>query len=80
MATRSFLGTFTAPADGQPTGVLVQLTCYTAEATGELAARHEIAEYTWLTYADRDRVSPADQLVFDPSMPWVSCRFDAVRL
>jgi hypothetical protein len=25
----------------------------------------EVGELAWLTYADRDRVSPVDQLIFD---------------
>lgn len=63
--TMALFGTFTAPAHGRSAGILVQMTCYTAEATGDLAASHEIAEYAWLSYADRGRVSATDQLVFD---------------
>ena len=29
------------------------------------AASSEIAELAWLSYADRDRVSPVDQIIFD---------------
>jgi hypothetical protein len=32
---------------------------------GTLTPSSEIDELAWLTYADRDRVSPVDQLIFD---------------
>jgi 8-oxo-dGTP diphosphatase len=41
------------------------MTCYTAEYQGTLAPRSEIAELCWLSYADRGRVSPVDQVIFD---------------
>jgi hypothetical protein len=41
------------------------MTCYTAEYQGELQPDSEIEEIVWLTYADRDRVSPVDQIIFD---------------
>jgi hypothetical protein len=41
------------------------MTCYAADYRGTLAVANEIAELGWLSYADRDRVSPVDQLVFD---------------
>lgn len=41
------------------------MTCYAAEYRGTLRAASEIAEVGWLGYADRDRVSPVDQLIFD---------------
>jgi 8-oxo-dGTP diphosphatase len=37
----------------------------TADYSGTLAASSEIAELAWLSYADRDRVSPVDQIIFD---------------
>lgn len=58
-------GTFEAPAHGHPAGVLVRMTCYTADYRGTPLPRNEIAELTWLTYADRPRVSAVDQLIFD---------------
>lgn len=58
-------GTFQAHAHGHPEGVDVRMTCYTADYQGTLAPSSEIEELIWLTYADRDRVSPVDQLIFD---------------
>jgi hypothetical protein len=58
-------GTFQAQAHGHAVGVPVRMTCYTADYQGTLTASSEIDELAWLTYADRDRVSPVDQLIFD---------------
>lgn len=58
-------GTFEAQAHGHETGVVVRMTCYTASYEGTLTPSNEVAELAWLTYADRDRVSPVDQLIFD---------------
>ncbi|GAA1654016.1 NUDIX hydrolase [Actinoplanes couchii] len=62
-------GVFTAQAHGHAAGRQVRMTCYTAAYTGELRASSEIEEIAWLTYADRDRVSPVDQLIFDRLWP-----------
>jgi 8-oxo-dGTP pyrophosphatase MutT (NUDIX family) len=43
----------------------VQMSCYTAEYAGTLAPSSEIGELAWFCYADRDRVPPVDQLLFD---------------
>ncbi|MDQ7906346.1 NUDIX domain-containing protein [Phytohabitans sp. ZYX-F-186] len=59
------LGTFEAQAHGHAAGTLVRMTCYTAGYAGDLRASSEIAEVLWLTYRDRDRVSPVDQVIFD---------------
>ncbi|GAA1026367.1 MULTISPECIES: NUDIX hydrolase [Amycolatopsis] len=58
-------GTFQAQAHGHAAGVAVRMTCYTADYRGTLAPSSEIAEIVWLTYADRGRVSPVDQVIFD---------------
>ncbi|MBB2947067.1 8-oxo-dGTP pyrophosphatase MutT (NUDIX family) [Actinoplanes lutulentus] len=58
-------GTFHAQAHGHPDGVEVRMTCYTAGFSGELRPDSEIEEIVWLTYADRHRVSPVDQIIFD---------------
>jgi 8-oxo-dGTP diphosphatase len=63
--TARHLGTFEAQAHGHATGVTVRMTCYTASFEGSLAPDNEIEEMVWLTYADRDRVSPVDQLILD---------------
>ncbi|TDV45451.1 NUDIX hydrolase [Actinophytocola oryzae] len=58
-------GTFTAQAHGHAEGVAVQLTCYSADHEGTPVPSSEIEEIRWLTYEDRPRVSPVDQLIFD---------------
>ena len=64
-ATARHEGTFTAQAHGHATGVEVRMTCYSAGYEGVPTASSEIDEVRWLTYADRDKVSPVDQLIFD---------------
>ena len=61
----SHVGTFEAQAHGHAAGITVRMTCYAADYSGTLAASSEIAEFGWLGYADRDRVSPVDQIIFD---------------
>ncbi|QKW38809.1 NUDIX domain-containing protein [Actinomadura sp. NAK00032] len=63
--TATHVGTFRAQAHGHAAGVTVQMTCYTADHRGEPTPSSEIAELVWLTYADRDQVSPVDQVIFD---------------
>jgi hypothetical protein len=41
------------------------MTCYAADYQGTLRPASEIEEIVWLTYADRPRVSPVDQVIFD---------------
>lgn len=59
------LGVFQAQADSHPDGVQVKMTCYTGAYAGTITAANEIEEVVWLTYLDRDLVSPVDQLIFD---------------
>ncbi|WP_211290620.1 NUDIX hydrolase [Actinoalloteichus hoggarensis] len=63
--TARHLGTFEAQAHGRPAGDLVRLTCYTAEVVGTPTASAEIEEIAMLSYADRERVSAVDKIVFD---------------
>lgn len=56
-------GVFEAQAHGKAEGVIVKMTCYTAEYTGELKADSEIAEIVWLTTEDIESVSPVDKLI-----------------
>jgi hypothetical protein len=58
-------GTFEAQAHGHAPGVTVRMTCYTASDEGTLKPDHEIEEMVRLSYADRPRVSPVDQLILD---------------
>lgn len=59
------LGTWEAQAHGNPEGVKIVMPCYEANFTGELRASAEIEEFFWLTYADRARSAPVDQVIFD---------------
>ena len=62
--TVKYYGTYEAQAHGLAEGILVKMTCYFAEFTGELKADSEIAEIVWLTSEDMDKISPVDQLIF----------------
>lgn len=64
-ALLQFHGEFQAQAHGQPEGVLVRLRCYITSERGEVKAAAEIGEASWLSYADRHKVSLAAQLLFD---------------
>ncbi|MFC4068434.1 NUDIX hydrolase [Actinoplanes subglobosus] len=59
------VGVFEDQAHGHPAGTIVRMSCYGADYRGELRADNEIEEVVWLTYADRERVSAVDRLVFD---------------
>ncbi|WP_329110995.1 NUDIX domain-containing protein [Micromonospora sp. NBC_01699] len=59
------VGTFEARAHGHADGTTVRMTCYAADYRGVPTVSNEIAELAWLGYADRHRVSPVDQIIFD---------------
>lgn len=63
-STAELYGIFEAQAHGKAEGVIVKMTCYTAEYSGELKADSEIAEIVWLTTADMEDISPVDKLIF----------------
>jgi 8-oxo-dGTP diphosphatase len=58
-------GTFEAQAHGHAAGTVVRMTCFTAEHTGTPEASSEIEEIAWLGYADREKVSAVDKIIFD---------------
>ncbi|MCF0254555.1 MAG: NUDIX domain-containing protein, partial [Duodenibacillus sp.] len=62
--TARLYGVFEAQAHGHAEGVIVRMTCYTADFRGELKPDSEIAEMVWLTTADAGSVSPVDKLIF----------------
>lgn len=64
-ATAVQVGAFEAQAHGKAAGVTVRITCYTADHLGTPTPSGEIEEVAWLGYADRRRVSPANQAIFD---------------
>ncbi len=63
--TLNYIGTFEAQAHGHADGVMVKMTCYSGKYTGELKANSEIEEIKWLSYADTDKISEVDKLIFE---------------
>jgi 8-oxo-dGTP pyrophosphatase MutT (NUDIX family) len=63
--TLRHIHTFQGQAHGKPEGVLVQLSCYTADFNGEIKASAEIEEVSWLSFRDRDLCSATMQMVLD---------------
>jgi 8-oxo-dGTP diphosphatase len=63
--TAAHVGTYEAGGPGLPDGAVVRMACYTASYAGQLSPSSEIEETAWFSYADRDRVPPVDQLLFD---------------
>ena len=61
--TAKLYGVFEAQAHGKAEGVIVRMTCYTAEFTGTFEASSEIEELRWMTTADTDIISPVDKLI-----------------
>jgi 8-oxo-dGTP diphosphatase len=64
-STINYVGTFKAQADSHNAGIIVKMTCYTAEFVGSLKPCSEIEEIKWLSYADRQFVSEVDKIIFD---------------
>lgn len=65
-ATVQHAGTYEACQPGDPSSdLVVRMSCYTGDYSGTLAPSSEIDELAWFTYADRPRVPPVDQLLFD---------------
>lgn len=62
--TIKYHGTFKAQAHGKTEGIIVKMTCYTAEFIGEIKPSSEIQEVRWLNYNDIDIISPVDKLIF----------------
>ena len=58
-------GVFEAQAHGKPEGVMVRMTCYTADYDGVLTPSSEIQDIAYYTYAQREIVGPVDQIIFD---------------
>ncbi len=64
--TIKYFNTFKAQAHGKPEGVIVQLTCYTAEHKGNLVPAAEIEKLDWLTSdIDPSLLSPVDVIILD---------------
>lgn len=63
--TVEYVGTFEAQAHGKAEGVIVRMTCYTADYEGKITASSEIEAVEWFNYKDRERTAPVDQIIFD---------------
>lgn len=62
--TIKYVGTFSAQADSEKEGVIVTMTCYSAEFTGVYEPSNEIEEIRWLNYSDIEIVSEVDKIIF----------------
>ncbi len=56
---------FEAQAHGKPEGTVVRMTCYTAGFSGEMTPNAEVEELAYFVFADREKTSPVDHLIFD---------------
>ncbi len=63
--TIAYFGTFQTQAHGKPEGIMVQMTCYTSDFTGEIKPDSEIEEIVWLDYEGKEKSSPVDKLIFE---------------
>lgn len=63
--TIKYYGTFKAQAHGKAEGIIVKMTCYTADFEGTLKPDSEIEEIKWLDYSNLSvKISPVDELIF----------------
>jgi 8-oxo-dGTP diphosphatase len=62
--TIKYYGKFEAQAHGKQEGIIVKMTCYTADFTGEIMPSSEIEKIEWLEYQDLDKIAPVDKLIF----------------
>lgn len=58
-------GTFEAQAHGKAEGVVVRMTCYTAEYQGSILPANEIDHVVWFTHDDKEKSSTVDKIIFD---------------
>ena len=64
-STIKYYGTFKAQAHGHAEGIIVKMTCYTADFEGTLKPSSEIAEIKWLDYSNLNvKISPVDEIIF----------------
>jgi len=59
-----YIGTFKAQSDGMKDGIIVKMTCYSADFNGVLKPNNEIEEIKWLNFTDIDTVSAVDKIIF----------------
>jgi 8-oxo-dGTP pyrophosphatase MutT (NUDIX family) len=59
------LGVFEGPADDQPEGIRVRLSCYEGDYAGQPTPQAEIEELVWLGYQDLHLIATTDRLIFE---------------
>lgn len=64
-ATIKYVGSFKAQAHDKADGLMVKITCYLAEFTGEIQANTEIEEVAWLNHKDEIKCSPVTKIIMD---------------
>ncbi|GAI10596.1 unnamed protein product [marine sediment metagenome] len=60
-----FINKFKAQAHGQSKGIILQMTCYSADFIGGINPSSEIEEVTWLTYKDKEWATPMIKIILD---------------
>lgn len=63
--TVKYFGTFEAQAHNKPLGIVVRMTCYTAQFKGELKPANEIERITYFSYHDTFKRGPVDDVIID---------------
>lgn len=58
-------GVFEAQAHGKMDGIVVRMTCYTADYDGELMVDNEIEKYEFMGYEGKEVSSPVDKLIIE---------------
>lgn len=61
----TYMGTFSAPADGKKADVIVTVKCYKADFSGDLQPGSEIEEMRWLGAGDLEVCSKATIAIID---------------
>lgn len=60
-----FINKFKAQAHGNPEGIILQMTCYSADFTGVINSSSEIEEVLWLTHKDKERATLMMKIILD---------------
>jgi 8-oxo-dGTP diphosphatase len=58
-------GVFQAQAHGKTEGLMVRMTCYTADHKGNLSPSAEIGKLDYFDYSQKEKTSKVDHLIFD---------------
>lgn len=56
-------GTFKAQAHGKAEGIIVKMSCYTADFKGQLKPVAEVEKIVWIAAKDSERSSPVDKFI-----------------